>query len=358
VWVLSLDCAGNASSTSTESGYPESLVWSWEWVWEWACSGTEANESNAESGARASPPAEAGQPPQASSAGYDEAVAEPWVWTWTFTFCGETRTISTLGGTGTPLTWTWDWRWTWTCPTAAAPDVQPPPAIDASPPLVTAPPAGDDGGESPGEAQRALQLADDSPTTSVSTVWFPSVSLGLGLGPSVEVDIATLLPTTLEVEVAIPLVVLPATTALPLPSPAIPFPAADVAAEPTTTSPAASPTHATIDPQPTPTASPRYEAQPSHAQPRAHHARPAKHTRTRAEPSKRDQQQPPLERRQSRQALGSSSAGGIVPSALLFGFAALTGFIVLAAPGLGRRIRVARALRPRSLDRPPIDHPG
>jgi hypothetical protein len=330
-------------------------------MWEWGCSGTEANESNAESGARASPPVEAGEPPQAGSAGSDEAVAEPWVWTWTFTFCGEARTISTRGGTGTPLTWTWDWTWTWTCPTAAAPDVQPPPAIDVSPPLVTSPPAAGAVGEAADESQRALQLADDEAATTLADVWLPGVSLelepDLELRAPAEVVITTPMPT-LELEVAIPPVVLPAATAPSLPSPAIRFPAADDAAEPTTTAPASQ----TVTRHPRPTAAtahpPAEVEHTSPSEPRVHHARPVEQTRARGDRSKPERRQLPLERRQPRQALGSSSAGGIVPSALLFGFAALTGFIVLAAPGLGRRIRVARVLRPRSLDRPPIDHPG
>jgi hypothetical protein len=54
----------------------------------------------------------------------------------------------------------------------------------------------------------------------------------------------------------------------------------------------------------------------------------------------------------------SSSASGAASSAVLVGIAALTGFVLLAAPGLGRRIRVARELSPRNLGRSPIDHPG
>ena len=331
LWVLSLDCSGNASSTSTESGRQKSLVWSWEWVWEWGCPGTEPTESSAEPGARGSPPEETEQPVAESvtSAPNPEAAGgtEPWVWSWTFTFCGETRTISTSGGTGTPLTWTWDWTWTWTSPTAAAPDVQPPPAIDMSPPLVTAPQATSDAGNSPADPQPNPQAADGATSMVLPTVWFP----------------------------AIPPVVLPAWTAPSLPSAAIAFPAVDVAAEPTML-----PAGRTIAPRARPSLVQPAEAQApaSNARPRAHHARPVEQTRAQGRRVKGDRQQLPLERRQSRQALGSSSAGGVVPSALLFGFAALTGFIVFAAPGLGRRLRAPRKLRPPSPDPSPIEHPG
>jgi hypothetical protein len=43
---------------------------------------------------------------------------------------------------------------------------------------------------------------------------------------------------------------------------------------------------------------------------------------------------------------------------LVFAFATLIGFFVLAAPGLGRRIRLARYPRPRGRDGSSIDRPG
>lgn len=368
VWVLSLDCSGNTSSSSIETGHQESLVWSWEWIWEWGCTGAEASESSADSGARASPLIEAGREPDsrgATPSTSEATVTEPWVWTWTITFCGETQTISNRAGTGTALTWTWDWTWTWTCPNVTVPDVQPPPELEASPPLVASPPAANGVDDSAGEAQAMLQVADDAPAITLPTVWLPAFPFGVEPGVPVEVVVIPPTPTVeVEVEVAIPPVVLAAPTAPSLPSPAIPFPAVDEAAEPTTTSAATPPptrwttirrARPAARSESSPTA---IEAQPPHSQPRAHHARPVEQTRAHGERSKREERQLPLERRQSRQALGSSSAGGLVPSVLLFGFAALTGFVVLAAPGLGRRIRVARELSPRNPDRSPIDHPG
>jgi hypothetical protein len=362
LWVLSLDCSGNASSTSTESGRQESLVWSWEWVWEWGCPDTDTSGSSAEAEARASPPEAAGQPGAESatgSPGSEPAGTEPWVWSWTFTFCSETRTISTSGGAGTPLTWTWDWTWTWTCPTAVAPDVQPPPTIDASPPLGTVPPAASSAAGPEGDAQLAPQAADGAAAVVLPTVWFPAFPFGIAAGAPIQAAVPSL-PISIDVEigleVAIPPVVLPDSTAPSRPSAAIPFPAVDVAAEPTTLPASGRTTISSARPSPIQPA--EAHAPSSHSQPRAHHARPVEQTRAQGRPAKRDRQQLPLEPRQSRQAVGSSSAGGIFPSALLFGFAALTGFIVLAAPGLGRRIRATRKLRPPSPDPSPIEHPG
>jgi hypothetical protein len=59
------------------------------------------------------------------------------------------------------------------------------------------------------------------------------------------------------------------------------------------------------------------------------------------------------------QATSSAGVGGGgASSLLLFGVAALTGFLVLAAPGLGRRLRLARYPRPRSRNGSSIDRPG
>jgi hypothetical protein len=191
------------------------------------------------------------------------------------------------------------------------------------------------------------------------TVWFPAFPFGVARGAPIQAVVPPLPISTvdveIELEVAIPPVVLPASTAPSLPSAAIAFPAVDVAAEPTTL-----PAGRTIAPRARPSLVQPAEAQApaSNARPRAHHARPVEQTRAQGRRVKGDRQQLPLERRQSRQALGSSSAGGVVPSALLFGFAALTGFIVFAAPGLGRRLRAPRKLRPPSPDPSPIEHPG
>ena len=55
---------------------------------------------------------------------------------------------------------------------------------------------------------------------------------------------------------------------------------------------------------------------------------------------------------------GAGTSGALVPSAPVVAVAALTTLFVLVAPGLGRRIRVARELSPRATYRSSIDHPG
>jgi hypothetical protein len=58
------------------------------------------------------------------------------------------------------------------------------------------------------------------------------------------------------------------------------------------------------------------------------------------------------------QAAGQGTSSGLVPSAPVVAVAALTGFFLLVAPRVGRRIRVARELSPRGTYRSSIDHPG
>lgn len=50
---------------------------------------------------------------------------------------------------------------------------------------------------------------------------------------------------------------------------------------------------------------------------------------------------------------GAASGGGAAA-----GVAALTGFYVLAAPGLGRRLKDVRELSPRARSEAPLDRPG
>ena len=57
---------------------------------------------------------------------------------------------------------------------------------------------------------------------------------------------------------------------------------------------------------------------------------------------------PPFGELGSSQSTGSGTLGGRVPSAPVLAVAALIAFFLLAAPSLGRRIRLARELSPRS----------
>jgi hypothetical protein len=359
-WTLSLDCAGNATSSSTETGKPESLDWSWEWIWDWCSEGSQGSPT----GTTSSPPP-AAPPPERDASSPDplRQPAEPWAWTWTFTLCGETHTITTASGAGTPLTWTWDWSWTWSCGAPAETG-----ASSAVPP--TAPPLTSEDDEEDGDRDdlsRSLQQMDEPADETFPATWFPSFTTTGGRNTATTFVWPTFSeqhPLEISVEVAIPPVVLPAPTAPSLTSPAEPSPAVDVSAEPTSvapqTRPIAQPLPSAAQPQGS-TWDPRSRATTHTAQPppRAHHARPAKHTGAKSRRGDRSSTPfRPFDGRQPHQTAGSSNGAGFVPSALLFGVAALTGFILLAAPGLGRRIRVARELSPRGLEHSPLDRPG
>jgi hypothetical protein len=362
LWVLNVDCGGNATSTSTQSGDPASLEWSWEWAWEWGCADTSGTQANAQpkpgSAATAGPgttagstaPNTAGSPQAKPGTTSSAASGEPWSWTWAFDFCGETTTISTSAGTGTPLNWTWDWTWTWSCATPAAPPS--PPAIEASPPFATSPPTPSD--EASAEENDAPVYTPDLSFLPVITFPDPGVSsaaLALPLAPE--------LPAEVEISVVIPPVVLPTTEVVGIPTftvelglPAVGSPASPFGT-PRRSARRARPPAAIAD---LPGRAPaRITATVDHAR----QARPA--TRSRAhgarDPRARDPLAP-LGFPRPRTAAGSSSASGAASSSVLFGVAALIGFIILAAPRAGRRIRVARVLRPRSHDEGPIDHPG
>ena len=345
-WSLMIDCAGNAASSSADTGDPASLVWSWSWAWTWGCSEAPTPDSRTPSSSPQPPaPAQsdelAGAPVSAPvSTG---ASGEPWAWTWTFTFCGETTTMSTNAGAGTPLRWTWDWNWTWLCPLTIPADATPLPEVDA-PPLPV----------------QFLPEPDAVPDLPLPSVWLASAPPELQRGVTTEVIVVPSLPSTSlasQIEVVIPAVVLPVPTTTPsLPVPGLPLPSAAAAAGPTTTA-----TGPSRRPSPPPPTIARQETLADHlpqTEPRAEHARPAKRDRARGARPHRPLPPIPLDRPQPRQATGSSSFGGFVPSALLLGVAALTGFILLAAPGLGRRIRLARELSPRGLGQSPLDRPG
>jgi hypothetical protein len=347
-WELAIDCAGNAASSSIESGNPGSLVWSWKWGWTWGCS--EKSTPDSERAPPSSPQSPDPRPPDelVNPRVSTEASGEPWAWTWTFTFCGETTTISTNVGAGTPLTWTWDWGWTWLCPLTIPAEATPQPEVDA-PPLPMPQPA------------PFLPQPDAVPDTPFPAVWLPSAAPELDLTTEVVVVPSLTLPMVelaldaaaeATVEVVIPAVVLPTPTTLPVESRPVP-PAG--APEPITPPPSRRGAGGRTTIAPTPA---ELAVQPPQAEPGAHRARPAKQDRARGARPHRPLPPIPLDRPQPRQATGSSSFGGFVPSALLLGVAALTGFILLAAPGLGRRIRLARELSPRSLNESPLDRPG
>jgi hypothetical protein len=392
-WLLTVDCAGNANSSSLDSGDPGSLEWSWEWKWEWGCGGTGDDSAPVPTQGTTSglsPPATASTGPTGNETASSPAPtgagsSAPWNWTWSFTFCGKTTTFTTSAGEGTPLTWTWGWIWNWTCPNAAV-DEQPadatPPAPYEIPPLVTSPPAMDERPPAANEAGDAsggvtpLQIgpvAIDLPTGWLPTGWLPTGWLPTGWLPTVPVGTTTgtagthalpSWPTAIGItfELAIPPAISSAGPLVTAPVPLVSPIDADRPATPTAAAP-------TTTPRPSTTRGllPSFPPATSHETA----SRDGSGSRDEARPAHEGHKDPPRVTRassvslpsipsvpRSRPGLGSSSAGGVGTSAILVGVAALTGFVLLAAPGLGRRIRVARELSPGSPDSLPIDHPG
>jgi hypothetical protein len=380
-WTLTRDCLGNTTSASSQTGAPESLIWSWDWSWDWDCGADTVDAST--------PVVSSAKPPSTLSS-YDPSTGavpsarpadEPWAWTWMFTFCGQERTFSSRAGAGTPLSWTWDWTWAWTCGTAGGTATNGTPTADTLPPLATMPsPSTNEAGGEVTNGAADGPSATTQPATTLLPLPLP-LSLPLALPPFVIVEIpAVPLPAPLAtppatpvqvfVDIAIPLVVLtvPASPSVPeLPSsvlelmPEVGLPAPSVSPTPTTTgrppaSESMTPRTGTGVAPPTP-AVVRAQRDPSVAG--AHHTRAATKPRPHsASPRRTRGPLAPFGLPRRSLAVGSPSSGGVAPGALLLGVAALTGFFLLAAPGLGRRIQVARELSPRSLDQSPIDHPG
>lgn len=385
-WVFAIDCAGNATSSSTETGTKASLDWTWDWAWDWACISTDAgatssNGSSLESSSAADAgntnvsvrvlsPGDNGPVTQSTTAAGgvagDVGAAEaaptsgPWSWSWTFTFCGTTTSLSTQIESQTPLEWTWGWEWNWTCDAA----------VGAPPALGTATPSGAEA--APVSASStvipAVQAPASPPTAPAAAVDVPplpplpappvvpsvDIAVVVGLGPYV---LSTALP-----DITLPPPSLPAvdvqvviTTAESPPAPAPgtgPTPTA-ATADPTSTvsrdAGAGTPTTAsavTWQPQERPRSRP--SSQPTAKRASAHVAssRPARGLL------------PPFGQLSSSQSTGSGTLGGRVPSAPVLAVAAPIAFFMLVAPSLGRRIRAARELSPRSTYRSSIDHPG
>ena len=369
-WTLVLDCAGNPTSSSADSGDPESLEWSWEWSWEWGCSEAQRESQEpregASAGERSTPSTEPRAPPAAqpetsgsATGSATSAEAEPWNWTWTFTFCGKTTTISTQAGIGTPLTWTWDWTWIWSCGTAPAAGVGEPTSSvsQQSPPVaMTLPTSGTMTTAPPAAAASAESV--QIPAVSVPAVTF-TVDTGAATA-TLELPSVSTEPLELSVEVAIPPVVSPSLSATPsvVPLLVLPFPPGaaprELGPSSTTSPPAARPPltrapptrHVFRTPAPTAVGHAAGDARPERqSRPHVARARPASTPLAPSVP-------------RPRHGASSSSASGAASSALLVGIAALTGFVLLAAPSFGRRLEVARELSPRSLDQSPLDHPG
>ena len=354
-WNLTLDCFGNAMTSSTETGSAASLDWTWNWMWDWSCDTAEANGATAEAGGASdiSPsieprPGDAAAPAPAPAQG--GLASGAWAWTWTFDHCGRTTSLSTTTLSQTPLTWAWDWMWSWTCPAGAGGPAPIPTASDSSAPSATDPVAAVLPEPSVLELPvmpaiptvPALPVMPDVPVVEVPIVAaLPELPPVWVSRPDITTPPATMSPIATEVVVTIP--------AWPAQRAAVQIPRGALGAHPRDSDPVVLPRHANA---------------PTWQHPR----RPAREPRVRPAPEARPQATPPRHARDDAspfdlprplQAAGSTgTSGGVAPGALLVVIAALTGFVIFAAPELGRRIRVARGLSPRNRHRSPIDHPG
>jgi hypothetical protein len=383
-WSLefAIDCKGNANALSTETGSKASLVWVWDWTWNWACISTDAGAtSSTGSGLDSSSTSDAGNtnvsirvlspgdngPVTQSTTAVGEAAGdlettgaapsnEPWSWTWTFTFCVKTTTFSTQTESQTPLSWRWDWAWNWTCDAA----VGAPPALGATEPGADATPV-----SAPSTLIPAVQ-APVAPPTAAAAVDVPPLP-PLPAPPVVSsVDVAV-------VVVVPPNILAPALQNLSLTPPAVPavdvhfviapaessrLVASGAAPTPDAADTASTVSHDAGSTTPTTPAAVAWEprerprnqpsSQPTAKRASAHVAssRPARTLLA------------PFGQLRSSQSTDSGTLGGRVPGAPVLAVAALIAFFMLAAPSLGRRVRVARELSPRSTYRSSIDHPG
>ncbi len=334
-WYLSLDCAGVTSSISTESGTPSSDDWAWDWKWNWECGFDGESEaageamqenvpytiSSTSSPAPGSAPSNEGQP-TAVNEGQPTAEAS-WIWSWTFTFCGRETTISLRTQTELSFNWTWDWTWAWAC-------------TDATP-------SGPDDVSSPdGPSAPATTPWPDQAVGGEGTTEAVGSSSRLGLPPPLVVLLGPLLDPISIAGAVIPPAV-PALEGLLIP--------------PDESEPRARPV---VRPLPIPAVVNDTSAGAT-ASPSA-----PERAGTRSTRSARDHEAAPQRARLPRLPLdtpkrltaGSPGSSGSASSTTSGGVAALTGLYLLAAPGLGRRVRIVRELSPRDPVRAPLDRPG
>jgi hypothetical protein len=346
-WYLELDCDGIASSTSNEIGTSASDDWTWVWNWNWTCGLDGASEGAAGEMQQSFPtrtdPAErardASQSDARSSSGQTTDPNPPWLWTWTFTFCGNTTTIVTPVAIDYSLRWIWEWTWAWACTTSLTDGEHDPGngegiggAGDATPGSQGDATPGSQGDATPGSQGDADAV---SPVPWVDEfVRFDEPIAGL-TDQLLAYDPSTVFP--------LPPAAAPLTLDAPRP--------AQTAAAPATARPARSPS-------PTLTTGATAELEPRAAAVTPERPSARKAPRRDASPQRQRSHRPPLDT-SPRGIAGAPASSGSAPAGTGAGsVAALTGFLVLAAPGLGRRIREARELSPRAPVRDRLERPG
>ena len=341
-----------------------------------------------------------------------------WLWSWTFNWCGTTTAILTPAGEGSGLEWTWNWVWLWDCQPLDAPapdqgetapvdtggDTAPP--VSSSPAPIASggeispsivPQSGSDGGGGPApslvptwvQPAATLEWVFRVPWATANDLPAPlraprSVDFAAATGNTVAIPWpafpASPVMPAVEVDIVIPSVA-PSAPAMPaLPAVATQTPTGTIqividtgAPTPDSVMLPAAPTMGARLPDPRSAGvgdrmphTERTESEASAVTATAAPGEPSVERRPapRAEATARAPRDSsggrlPFEFPPPLQVAGSStSTGGVVPSLLTFGLATVIGFFAFAAPGLGRRIRLARTPSPRSRSHSPLDNPG
>ena len=366
-WYLTLDCSGVTSSESTEAGDSSSNNWEWIWIWNWECGLDGASEEagaalNAGLGSIASvsgpaqgtsapsngPSAQAAplsEPTGARSAAADTPSGDtnppagsteaPWAWNWAFNFCGYATTLPIRAGANTPLQWSWEWAWAWACTNATTQ----PPATGG---------VGGESGEPATSTGEGAQAPELSPAPLVIEVIAP-------FAPGVFTAMA---PTTLVGPYAGPYAAhVPTSIVISRPSRAFRSP-------PTRSGPgaptaaAAGPDRSSVPIRVAVAVISRASAAGTTTDEPEERARPSKPRARKAAP--RPDRGPDLPLAPTRSTSGLTGSSGSAPPSATggSGAATLAAFFIFAAPGLGRRLRDARELSPRTPYRAPLDRPG
>jgi hypothetical protein len=315
-WYLELDCDGVVSSITSEIGNSSSSDWKWNWTWNWTCGLDGGSEAAAEAFRAAGiPEGRADGSSESEPEDVSQVSDAAWEWAWTFSFCGYETTISTRTNVDPTLHWAWNWTWAWAC--------------TAQPPLSS---AGEDGAPETGgmDTAEALPWIDElvgleEEMDGIFDLEAPHTVLA-GIATAFAGDAAPRMPLGGEGTH-------PASTGRAAPGhrPRAALTPLPMAPTPTFERPA-------VDRSSSENARPQAPRRPHAAQ------------RTRV-PS------PPLDA-PPRRAASTPSPGGSASSGTGGGIAALTGFVTLAAPGLGRLIREKRELSPRDPVRARLERPG
>jgi hypothetical protein len=410
-WELTIDCAGDVTSMSNETGSRSSPEWTWEWMWDWSCdhghdpaetpgsagasggvqttgsagaTSSDTRATNANVSVRVLSPGDdaavtqTGGAPTSDRPATSGPTTSPWSWNWTFTFCGQTYALATELAVQGDLSWLWNWDWDWSCDSAAGP---PPDLGGAAESSASLPQQGGDTGAtttlpstaiSPAGAPASASGTPDTTTEpTLSFPMFPTAAISI---PDADLIVEVAWPTAVTAQTELsPLGLEPGldvvditvaiaidVTASPSPAPAARRVAPQTFAPlPVARNPASAPGRGSPVPALRSTA-PEIIV-PSRRTPESDPRTPTETPVSVRPAPRRDESAPtpfPFGELQPGQTGVGGAFGGRVPTTQVVGVAASLAFFRVVVPGVGRRIRVTRELSPRSAYRTSIDHPG